>query len=78
MKIDLYDFLTLQDQEQYDLVFTEGVFIDYKIEGDQRFALYAIEMFFVEVEYDNLNNTIKNKLAFKTGSTLDKYSFRLK
>lgn len=78
MKITLYEFLALQDQEQYDIVFTEGVFIDYKIEGDQRFALYAIKMFFVEVEYDNLNNSIKNKIAFKTGSALDKYSFRLK
>lgn len=78
MKISLYEFLTLQDKEQYDLVFTKGVFIDYKIEGHQRFALYAIEMFFVEVEYDNLNNTIKNKIVFKTGNTLDKYSFTTK
>ena len=75
MKITLYEFLALQDQEQYNLVFNEGVFIDYKIEGNQRFALYSIEMFFVEVEYDNLKNSIINKIAFKTGKTLDKYSF---
>lgn len=78
MKITLYEFLALKDQEQYDLVFTEGVFIDYKIEDNKRFALYAIEMFFVEVEYDNLNNTIKNKIAFKTGRILEKYSFSIK
>jgi len=74
MKISLYKFLALQDQEQYDLVFNEGVFIDYKIEGNQRFALYAIDMFFVEVEYDNQKNIIIDKKAFVAGVILNKYS----
>lgn len=76
MKITLYDFLALNDKDQYYTVFNKGVFIDHKIEGNQRYALYAVELFFVEIEYDNLNNSITNKIAFKTGNTLDKYSFR--
>ena len=72
-KITLYEFRCLSDQEQYHLVFNEGTFIDSKINGNQRFALYALDMFFVEVEYDNDRNNIINKIPFVTGQILDKY-----
>ena len=73
-KITLYEFRGLSDQEQYHLVFNEGTFIDSKIYGNQRFGLYALDMFFVEVEYDNKRNKIINKIAFVTGGILNKYS----
>ena len=73
-KITLYEFRILSDQEQYRLVFNEGTFIDSKIYGNQRFALYALDMFFVEVEYDNERNKIINQTAFVTGEILNKYS----
>jgi hypothetical protein len=70
----LYEFNLLPEQNQYDATFRQGTFIDYKIIGYSRFALYAIDMFFVEVEYNTLTNEIKNLNSFKTGYLLDKYS----
>lgn len=54
--MNLYDFKLLPDQEQYHIVFTGGEYIDIRIEGSRRFVLYAVELFFVEVEYDNVHN----------------------
>ncbi len=44
------------------------------LEGNKRFVLYVIDLFFVEVEYDNTENRIINKRAFVSGEILDKYS----
>lgn len=74
MKITLYEFLALPDQEQYEIVFTQGDYIDLRLEESKRFVLYAVDLFFVEVEYDNEVNKIKGKRAFVTGEVLDKYS----
>lgn len=74
MKIILYEFLALQDQEQYDVGFTQGQYLDIRIEEKNRFVLYAVEKFFVEVKYDSEKNKIINKTAFVTGEILDKYS----
>jgi len=73
-KISLYEFLVLPDQEQYYIVFNKGVFVDFLIDGNKKFALYAIDMFFVEVEYDNAKNIIIDKKAFVAGVILNKYS----
>lgn len=73
-KISLYEFLVLPDREQYNIVFNKGEFIDFQIDGNKKFALYAIDLFFVEVEYNNRKNIIINKKAFVTGGILNKYS----
>ena len=74
MKISLYEFLVLPDQEQYYIVFNKGKFLDFQIDGNKRFALYAIDMFFVEVEYNHEKNIIIDKKAFVAGVILNKYS----
>ena len=48
--------------------------MDAIIEGNYRFALYAIDKFFVEVEFDKKENKIIRNIPFKTGRLLDKYS----
>ncbi|MGI0105872.1 hypothetical protein [Salinimicrobium sp. WS361] len=73
-KLTLYTFKLLPDQEQYDLVFTKGDFITTREEGNSRFALYALEKFFVEVEYDVQNNKIVNKVSFISGEKLNVYN----
>jgi len=73
--ISLREFEMLSEHERYDITFTEGVFIEYWIEGDTRFALYAVFMFYVEVEYNTTENKIKNMISFDDGLLLDKYSF---
>lgn len=74
MTITLYEFLVLPDHEQYDVVLQAGEFLDCFIQGNTRFALYAVDRFFVEIEYDNSANKIKGKRAFVAGDLLDRYS----
>lgn len=73
MKISLYEFLALSDQEQYHITLTKGEFLDIRVEGKRKFLLYAIHRFFVEVEYNDVENKIINKRAFVTGELLNKY-----
>ncbi|WP_167597759.1 hypothetical protein [Leeuwenhoekiella sp. ZYFB001] len=72
--LSLYDFKLLTDHEQYDLVFSEGTFIDTLIEDNTRYALYAVDLFFVEIEYDVARNKIVGKTSFVTGDKLNSYS----
>tara|TARA_B100002049_G_C15813438_1_gene263898 strand:- start:23 stop:265 length:243 start_codon:yes stop_codon:yes gene_type:complete len=70
----LYEFKLLPEQEQYNKLFNEGDFLTYRLRPTSRFALYALEKFFVEVEYDPKNNKIINAVSFISGKKLDKYS----
>ncbi|PKD17655.1 hypothetical protein APR41_05455 [Salegentibacter salinarum] len=70
----LYEFKLLLDEEQYRLLFNKGDFLTYRLEPNSRFALYALEKFFVEVEYNRKNNKIVNKVSFVSGEKLDIYS----
>tara|TARA_R110000868_G_scaffold71713_2_gene209696 strand:- start:25615 stop:25824 length:210 start_codon:yes stop_codon:yes gene_type:complete len=64
----------LSQHDKYDITFNEGIFIDSRQEGESRFALYAIDKFFVEIEYRYLINKIENLRSFRYGALLDKYS----
>ncbi|ALM21009.1 hypothetical protein AAT17_07120 [Nonlabens sp. MIC269] len=71
----LYEFNQLNQQKQYDEVLNKsGIYLDNYINGIHRFNLYAIDRFFVELEYNSKENKIVNLIAFKQGKTLDKYS----
>ena len=70
----LYEFKLLPEQEQYRILFKEGDFITYRLESSARFALYALDKFFVEVEYNPKNNKIVNKVSFIGGEKLNLYS----
>ncbi|UBZ10921.1 hypothetical protein LDL79_02105 [Leeuwenhoekiella palythoae] len=73
-KLSLYDFKLLSDHEQYDVVFSEGTFLDALIEDNTGYALYAVDLFFVEIEYDVARNKIVGKTSFVTGDKLNSYS----
>jgi hypothetical protein len=51
-----------------------GVYLGNHITKDEKFNLYAINMFFVEVCYNSLENKITNIKTFKSGYLLDRYS----
>jgi len=71
----LYEFNLLKEPQQYYQVLNKsGIYLDNHINGSKRFNLYAIDRFFVEVEYNNTENKIVGLRSFKTGSLLDKYS----
>ncbi len=71
----LYEFKCLAEDAQYTVTFTEGVFIEYHIEDPIRYALYAVDRFFVEVAYDSTTNSIIHLTSFIEGDKLDRYSF---
>jgi len=70
----LYQFNSLELDEQLKIVWNEGEFIDNHFSIIERCNLYAIDKFFVEVVYDAEHNTITELKSFKTGHLLDKYS----
>lgn len=55
-KISFFDFTLLVDEQQFELVFTEGEFIDFQDVGSSKFVLYRLYGFFVEIQYDVLQN----------------------
>ncbi|MGM0932950.1 MAG: hypothetical protein ACQEWD_05855 [Bacteroidota bacterium] len=71
-KIELHEFLALPDHEQYDIVFQIGEILNTSVQGNKKYVLYAVDLFFVELEHDNKN--IMTNRAFVTGELLDKYT----
>ncbi len=67
-------FNSLSDFDQYDIIYNEGTFIDAIIEGSDRYVLYAVDTFFVELYYKSLPNKVVGKRAFVEGKLLDKYT----
>ncbi|MFT3920031.1 hypothetical protein [Cloacibacterium sp.] len=62
--ISFYEFTQLSQQEQYYLVFTQGVIIGIKEVDKTKFVLYKLYNFFVEVLYNTLDNKIIGLTSF--------------
>ena len=69
----LSEYKRLSEQDQYRILWEDGILIDACIEGDVKKLLYAIHNFYVELWYHALNNKILWKLSFKQGKLLEKY-----
>jgi hypothetical protein len=52
----------------------QGVYLDNHITKNEKFNLYAINIFFVEVCYNSLENKISGIKSFKSGHLLNRYS----
>lgn len=70
----LKEFNILSDHDKYVITFQQGVFLDYHLAGNLRYALYAIDKFFVEVEYKVDENKIINLASFIEGDKLNRYT----
>ena len=70
----LYEFNLLDINNQMETVNQQGIYLDNHITKDEKFNLYAIDMFFVEVCYNSLENKISGIKSFKSGHLLDRYS----
>ena len=69
----LYEFLTLDEQPQFDAIGKHGVYRDSIICNKINYPLYSTDNFYAEVHYNALTNKIIGKLALKQGQHLDKY-----
>jgi len=70
----LYEFNLLDINNQMETINQHGVYLDNHITKNEKFNLYAINMFFVEVRYNSLENKISGIKSFKSGHLLDRYS----
>jgi hypothetical protein len=59
---------------QMETVNQKGVYLNNHITKNEKFNIYAINMFFVEVRYNSLENKISGIKSFKSGHLLDRYS----
>ena len=72
--MSIHQYKMLSKDDQWDTVFSKGKFLDIVIEGNTKHLLYAIDKFFVEVEWNIENDEIMGKGEFKCGVALDRYS----
>jgi hypothetical protein len=72
----LYQFNTLELNEQMEAVNQYGTFLDNYIGNGERCNCYAIDKFFIEVVYDGEQNVITEVRSFKYGHSLDKYAVK--
>ena len=72
-KITLDEFQELPTYEQDEIIFSIGRFVDSHLGRDQVSVLYAVEMFFVELEYDWIGKSVTGKDAFQSSEKIDKY-----
>ena len=70
----LYNFNVLELNEKMQVVNEQGKYLGNFLTESLNFNLYAIDMFFVEVEYNKRLNQISNIKSFKDGYLLDRYS----
>lgn len=70
----LYEFNLLDLNNQMEAVNQNGIYLDKYITINKNFNLYAIDMFFVEVCYNSIENKITDIKSFKGGVLLDRYS----
>lgn len=71
----LYEFLMLDEAEQYQTVWDKGKYLETVHQDNIKYLLYAINDFFVEIHYCQATNKILGKNQFKQGEHLDKYLF---
>lgn len=70
----IYEFNMLSEENQYDLVFTKGIFVDSIKNGNVKYVLYSVHMFWVEIIYEDSINKITGLKSFLAGEILNKYS----
>lgn len=66
-------FNILSEGQQYRTVFSQGTFVDTFIEDEERYILFAIDLFFVEIHFTGYSDDVVYIKAFRTSHLLNKY-----
>ena len=70
----LYEYMMLSEEEQWNVLWDKGKYLTSLKFIDKKFSLYALFMFFVEVELDPVTDKIVCKSHFTEGKSLEKYA----
>lgn len=73
MKIGLYEFNILDENEKAQTIWDNGTFLTNKSDEEKAVNLYALGDFYVEVWYDKPHNRITQIRSFKTVNNLSPY-----
>ena len=69
----LSEYKNRSEEDQYLILWNEGILIDACLDGSIKKLLYAIDNFYVELWCHILTNKFVWKLSFKQGLLLEKY-----
>ncbi|TKD59028.1 hypothetical protein FBT53_14685 [Flavobacterium sp. ASW18X] len=70
----IYEFQLLNKHDQCQTLFSQGTFVDVRIENHYRYAIYSLHQFWVQVSYNQNTNTIEHITAFIAGPLLDAFA----
>ncbi len=70
----IYEFNILPLEDRYSMTYNEGQFVDTVTEGSIKYVLYSLFYFWVEIQYDSLNNKTIDIASFVAGDSLNRYS----
>jgi hypothetical protein len=73
LRYDSYQFKALDENEQYETLWDNGIFITHRKEAGYTFALYQINAFYVELKYDAGMNKILGVRSFISVNQLEPY-----
>ncbi|WP_149274691.1 hypothetical protein [Pareuzebyella sediminis] len=73
----LYEFLALDNEDQWNELFDNGEFIIEYEDIDSKCLLFALHRFYVEVDVDPVLGTKLGMNPFKNGKRLEKYTDQL-
>jgi len=71
--MDLSEYISKAKQEQWEILWTKGVFIKQILLEDSTYLLYALNDFYVEMEFFPNSRNSKSLFAFTYGNYLDRY-----
>ena len=69
----LYEFNALDETEQHEVVWNDGVMVGDRMEGEHRIVLYQIFSFYVELFYHTEYNVLRRLRSFSSTECLDAY-----
>ena len=69
----LYQFNALDETEQHEAVWNDGVMVGHKNDGEHRIVLYQLFSFYVELFYNIEYNVLSKLIAFSDTEMLDIY-----
>ena len=69
----LSEYKILNEEDQYRILWDNGILIDGYFDGPVKKLLYAIDNFYVELWLHSMTNKVLWKLSFKQGKLLEKY-----
>lgn len=69
----LYQFNALDETEQHEAVWNNGVHVGDRVEGECKIILYQLFSFYVEIYYHTEFNALRRLRSFSSTQCLDTY-----